>query len=117
MTEPRELTDDEVREQFLRHVWTMIGYWASEPWSNVPEGYSNRQRLEGLAHSILTTIDGSSAGIPAFALAPSPHPEDKEFHRSEGENWWPTAGRSVPHDIGGGLHEHFYNFDPKRAKP
>lgn len=109
----RELTDDEVRALFLQHVWTMIGYWASEDWSNVPEQASPRERLAGLAFSMLVAIDGAGAGLPAFALAPMPHPTDASYARSEGSNWFPSAG-TVAHDIAGGLHEHFHKFDPKR---
>lgn len=109
----KEFTDDEVRERFLRHVWTMIGYWAGENGSNVPKEYDARERLSGLAHSLLCTIDGSSMALPSFALAPMPHPDDKEYKRSAGENWYPSAG-DVEHDIAGGLHELMYKFDPKR---
>jgi hypothetical protein len=36
----------------------------------------------------MVTIDGGSMGCPAMELIPSPHPEDRDFHISEGENWW-----------------------------
>lgn len=108
MTEPRELTTDEVRERFIQHVWGMIHYWEHE--DRQPAA---RDKLSGLAHSLLVAIDGCADGLPAFALAPVPHPDNKEFHRAEGENWFPSAGE-VSHDIGGGLHEILYQHDPQR---
>lgn len=111
----KELTDDEVRERFLRHVWVMIEYWAGENGSNVPKEYDSRKRLSGFAHSLLGAIDGTAMALPSFALAPTPHPDDKEFKRSEGEDWYPSAGE-VDHDIAGGLHEHLYKVDPRAQR-
>lgn len=84
--EPREKTLAEVREEFLAHVRRMAKYWASQPNSTAQE------RCDGLAFSILTAIDGCSAGLPAFSLVPHPHPSDKEYHQSQGENWYPSEG-------------------------
>lgn len=102
MTEPREWTDDEVREKFLAHVRTLISYWAGEGGSNVDPASSRRDALEGLAHSIMCIVDGNTLALPAFVLAPAPHPDDEAFMRSEGENWYPSAS-GTPHDIGGSL--------------
>lgn len=115
MSAPRELTDDEVREQFLDHVWRMVGYWSSEGTSNVPLDLDVRDRLSGLAHSLLVAIDGGAAALPAFALAPMPHPDDEDYQRTSGDNWYPTAGH-VEHDIAGVLHELFHRRDPKTTR-
>jgi hypothetical protein len=98
---PRQLTDDEVREEFLEHVRVMVRYWAKE--SRVTDV---EEKLSGLAHSILSAIDGSAAAIPGFALVPRPHPDDKEYNRKNGENWYPEP--HLEHDIAGSLHELFY---------
>lgn len=103
----REMTDDEVRAAFVRHVWVMVEYWLRE--DREPDV---RGKLAGLAFSILAAIDGSAA-IPGFALAPTPHADDAAFAASEGADWFPSAG-DVPHDIAGGLHEIFHAADPRR---
>jgi len=105
---PRELTDDEVKERFLRHIWTMIDYWAAE--DRAP---SSREKLSGLAHSLLAAIDGCAMALPGFMLAPDPHPDNKAYNRAHGEDWYPRAG-DVKHDIAGGLCERLYGFDPER---
>jgi len=87
-TEPRAHTTEEVRQRFLDHICGMISYWNSEVGSNVPKNYSSRERLEGLVHSILVMLDGGSADMPAFDISPSPHPDDKEFNKEQGCNWY-----------------------------
>lgn len=32
-----------------------------------------------------------SLGLPGFKLVVSVHPEDEEYHRSQGENWFPEG--------------------------
>lgn len=86
--EPRAYTPEEVRQHFLDHICRMISYWNGEDGSNVPKDYSSRERLEGLAHSILVMIDGRSGNMPAFDISPSPHPDDKEYLKKNGENWY-----------------------------
>ena len=56
------------REQFLERVRALVEYWDGQGGS-VPESHTSRQRLEGLAYSILTAIDqGELALIPAGLL-------------------------------------------------
>lgn len=86
---PREYTAEEVRKMFLEYICHMIAYWNSEGNSNVAKNSSSRERLEGLVHSILVMIDGGTGGLPAFDIIPSSHPDAKEFHISQGENWFP----------------------------
>lgn len=99
---PREYTTDEVRELFLDHVRQMVLYWERE---SRPK--TTRERLEGLAHSLLVLLDGGTV-LPGFIVAPRPHKDDKAFCKSDGENWFPEAP-DVPSDIGGCLHELFYH--------
>lgn len=87
-TEPRAYTSEEERKKFLDHICGMISYWNSEGRSNVPKDLSSRERLEGLVHSILVMIDGGSGGMPAFDISPAPHPDDKEFNKKQGCNWY-----------------------------
>lgn len=101
---PREYTTNEVRKQFLELVWTCVDYWGRLP------GKTPRERLEGLAFSMLVILDGAT-DLPGFIVAPCPHPDDKEFHKDEDENWFPENHESsVNCDIAGGLHELFYGI-------
>lgn len=105
---PREWTEDEIRERLLRHVWDMVEYWADRPGKPIEE------RLSGLAFSILAALDGCAMAIPAFIVAPCPHESDKDFNRSNGDNWYPENHKAkVKADIGGSLHELFHKFEPK----
>lgn len=75
-------TEAEVREEFLDHVHALVGYWAELP-DKTP-----KERLDGLAFSILNIFDGTTMQLPAMDIALRPHPSDKEFHRENGEDWY-----------------------------
>jgi hypothetical protein len=95
----RAYTQDEVRDKFLTHVAHLVEFW-----SNLQNGMPYRTRLEGLAHSILASLDGSAAALPGFVVAPAPHPTDCTYCMEQGENWYPEAP-AVECDIAGHLHE------------
>lgn len=97
MKKPRELTPKQVRERFLKHIAAHVEWWATET-----RAHDVRDRLEGLAFSIMTLLDGETL-LPGFCVAPSPHPDDKKYCRSQGEDWYPHA--KSKHDIAGALHE------------
>jgi len=109
--QPREYTQAEARENFLRAVWTSIEYW------NQVDGQTQRERLEGLAFSILVALDGYAGNLPHFMVIPDPHPDDKAFLRKCGENWYPenSVSPSVC-DISGEMHDLFNQFSPHREK-
>lgn len=97
----KEKTINEVRNEFLSHIKTLIDYW-----EKVPNQNSIKDRLSGLAFSILATIDGCSMDLPSFILAPCPHEDDKQFNIEEGNDFYPENHNSnVNCDISGGLHE------------
>ena len=79
MSTPRPYTKDEMRQMFLEHVVNIARYWQTVK-TDDPFG--------GMVHSFMVLLDGGSGDMPAFDVTPSPHPEDEEFHKSEGENWW-----------------------------
>ncbi len=116
----REYTDAEILEQFMRHLWNNIRYWERTPpvpeWG--PESDHLHQRMEGLAFSMLCMLDGVSVGLPGFICAVTTAPEDAEFHRDQGENWYPynddAAFERLKGVLPGALHEVFHNFDPDR---
>jgi hypothetical protein len=95
MRKPRAYTVEEMREMFLDKVRSYRDYWLNE--SRAP---TIERKLDGLCFSILNIFDGTSIGTPAFDLVPSPHPDDKEYHQAEGENWWEPAC------INGDVHMH-----------
>jgi hypothetical protein len=99
----RELTPEEVRERFLRHVNGLVDYW------DKVEKDTTKEKLRGLAFSILGTLDGCSGDIPGFIVVPCPHPDDREWHMERDEDWWPENNEpDVICDIGGSLHELFH---------
>lgn len=105
---PRAYTENEVRNKLLDEIWMLIDYWHNAE-------RSDRERMEGLAFSILSALDGASLGLPKFIVAPDPHPHDKGWNQSEGENYFPENYALPIHcDIAGGLHELFYGRKPKK---
>jgi hypothetical protein len=99
---PREYTTDEAREKFLAHVRALVDWWADESRVTDP-----REKLSGLAFSILSALDGCAGGLPGYIVSPAPHPEDEAYLKAEGQNWYPAAPK-VECDIAGSLHELFY---------
>lgn len=89
---PREKTKVEVQQDFIDRIWYLIEYWEKES-----RAKTSRDKLEGLAHSILNTLDGCSM-LPGFAVIPNPHPDDKQYYIENGEDWYPDNI-----DIGGEL--------------
>lgn len=96
-----EKTTEEIRDEFLAHLAGLVRYW------DRVDGTS-REKLNGLAFSILTTLDGCCDGMPAFIVAPCPHPDDKAFHEADGDDWYPeNEERTLRGEITNGvmLHE------------
>lgn len=100
MMASRAMTEDEVRTTVLQTVAEYVDYWERE--TRVTD---LREKLEGLAFSILVILDGGAGLIPGFKVTPNPHPDDEAYHRKEGTNWWPTDV-----DIAGELHERIHTF-------
>lgn len=79
----RAITKEEARETFLEQIKTIVDYW-----SELEQPKSVKDRCDGVAFSILAMIDGCSVGIPALDISISPHPDDKQYHIDNGENWY-----------------------------
>ena len=98
----REKTVEEVRYEFVDRVGNLVDYWSSQ------EGMSDKDKVEGVAFSILTMLDGCSGSIPGFIVAPLPHEGDTEYNMKNGENYYPQNHNSnVKCDIAGVLHDTF----------
>jgi len=109
--EPTAFTEDEIRAKFLKHVNGLITYWNGEGGSNVDPNRPPREKLEGLAFSILAMLDGSSMDLPGFSVTPCPHESDEQYHKDRGERWFPNDV-----DIAGGLHDLLGHYKPKGKK-
>lgn len=107
---PREYTREEVRERFLGQIRMFVTDQVTRayPQQEPEKRRELRERLEGLAHSILCILDGRT-NLPAFVVAPAPHPGDQADHQAHSENWYPAAPE-VACDIAweANLHELFY---------
>ena len=86
----KTMNEEETTEDFLNHIRGLIDYW-----ENDVEGKTIKERLEGLAFSILVVIDGESMQPPCVLrpLVSSPN----------GDEWL-----DIGHDISGNLHNLFY---------
>ena len=105
---PREMTANEVRDAFMGHVRSLIDYWSDLPDDACKDRDPKSWRVSGVVHSVLALLDGASV-LPGFIVAPSPHPDDRQFHIDEGENWYPENRHAdVKADIAGGVHELLY---------
>lgn len=99
----KEKSTEEVREEFLNHIRCLVNEWASV------ENKSTKEKLNGLAFSILAMLDGESADLPSFIVAPLPHEDDKQFSIKHGEDYYPENHNSnINCDIAGILHDLFY---------
>jgi hypothetical protein len=85
MSELRVFTKEEVLNDFMDGIRSLVDYWSSEDYV---KDRDQRYRLQGLAHSILTLIDGLSSDNPGFNLVVNVHPEDKEYNIKRGENYY-----------------------------
>lgn len=105
-----EMTVEEIRRQFIEMVLADIDYWDRQAKVD-----TQRERLEGLACSLLVILDGDSAGLPAFVVAPDPHPSDRAYSQETDQDWFPEVGAARPAcDIAGRLHELLYEVQRER---
>lgn len=101
----REYKTEEIREQFLDHIRGMVNYW-----DNVSKE-TTKEKLSGLAFSILVALDGEAGDLPGFIVAPLPNPNDKQYLINEDEDYYPENHEledKIKGDISGCLHEMFY---------
>jgi len=102
----RPYTSEEMRDRLLDAIWDAVDVWASYGDKTV------RQKLEGVAFSICSALDGCRVNLSAFKIAPAPHPDDKAFCIREGMNWTPDDGQDI-----GPLHDYFHKRGRSRGVP
>ncbi len=89
-----ELTVEQAGQLFLQHTAGLVEYWLNESKTT-----DVKDKMTGLAFSILSTIDGSNVVIPGFKLIPNIAEEDgRDFMGTI----WPDA------DIAGSLHDRWH---------
>ena len=77
----RAKTSEEMRDMLLAHFRNLTYYWSHQE-------MSDKEKLDGLLHSILVALDGHAGGFPcSLDLVCRPHPDDKQFYIDEGEDW------------------------------
>ena len=98
---PRAYSEEEVINIMFMHIKQLVKYWATvEGFNGKPK--SVEDRLDGLAFSILVMLDGGSMVFPGAIIKVNGHPSDKDFHISQGENWF-----EIGMEIATQLHEHY----------
>ncbi|MFE4571359.1 hypothetical protein [Paenibacillus chitinolyticus] len=108
----REKVADEIVAELIEHIRGQICLWESMDISSL-------DKLNGLAFSILVALDGDADGVPGFIVAPRPHPDDKQFNKDRGINYYPEnhqLDEEIKADIGGILHEHLYKVRKEDVK-
>ena len=98
----KEYTTEEVREKFLRKVNGIVKFW------HEVKDRTELEKLDGVAFSIMSTLDGCAIDLPMFIVAPAPHETDKEFHQEDGSDWYPESHEvenEINGNISGCLHE------------
>ncbi len=106
-------TIEEVRIEFLEKLNGLI-----RAWDTMEGKYTQAERMEGLVHSILATLDGCTL-LPAFQVVISPHRADRAYHQGRGERWYPVIeGVTLDGDIRAGvmLHEEWGSFRMQKAE-
>jgi hypothetical protein len=96
---PRAYTPEEARDLLLEVFTASATYWA-----NLPDK-TPKERCDGVVFSVLVALDGCSMDLPAFDLIVSSHPDDPEYHKALGENWFEPEQR-----LSFALHEHLHRF-------
>lgn len=96
---PRAYTAEEVRAKLFAQVNALVGWWANE--QRAPTA---REKLEGLAFSIFSTLDGATLELPPMDLVLRPHPDDQNYCVERRENWY-EDGMAINSDVQ--LHEEY----------
>lgn len=95
----KAITSEELQQRLLYHFRSLAKYWAKQH----PD--SAEDACNGMAFSVLTFLDGCTGDMPSVELIARPHPDDKQYHIDNGEDWI-EDGTVI--NTGGYLHELYY---------
>jgi hypothetical protein len=95
-----ELDLDECKKRMLERFKIIVKYWVNEG------GMSVEEKVRGAVFSVLAELDGESSDLPAFIVAPRPHPDAMQYRKNKGKDWWPETP-DVETDLAGNLHHQF----------
>jgi hypothetical protein len=109
---------EEVREDFLERVWQIIDLFEKDKpsVSDEKDEYTTRDRMERVAFSILSMLDGGSGtDLPSFLVIPNVSKEDNKWYKEHHEcTYSRIKEKHVKCDIAGGLHELFHKVGKER---
>lgn len=98
MSDPRPYTPEEMRNEFIKIVQTIVNYWAYKACCE-----NDLAKCRGVAFSILSLLDGNNVYFPGTEITIRPHPQDAEYNKKMGNNWV-EDGTILPQP----LHEFYY---------
>lgn len=115
--QPREYTAKECQRMLFEHLVMTIFEWSKStiPSSTLKPGDETIAKMENLVFSIFCIFDGVSSGSPPWLLVPDSSPENQDFAKDTGDNWWPCneeAAGLVDGEISCGdmLHDQWFEF-------
>ena len=77
----KEITKEEARKNFLRHISGIVDHWAGQ------SDQTDKEKCDGVAFSILVMLDGESM-LPSYTVIPNGNPTDTEYYRGQEENYY-----------------------------
>lgn len=93
----REKLPDEVRDELIRTMRHRIRHSLTYSDPN-----DKAAQTDAALHAVLCIFDGVT-GLPAFDLVVKPHPDDKEYNETLGQDWYPSGvvinGNQYLHDL------------------
>lgn len=76
-----EITKEEARDNFLNSAKAIAFYWSNAD-------VTKREACDGVVFSLMNIFDGTSGSFPcAIDLILRPHPDDKQYHIDEEEDY------------------------------
>ena len=75
------INKDDLKIMFMDAIRSYIDYWDRQD-------ASSKDKLEGIAFGVLNIIDGTSSTFPcSIDLVLRPHPDDKQYHIENGDDY------------------------------
>lgn len=78
----RAYTEEEVLDEFIGQLRGIAKYWSKV------EDRTELEKIEGAIFSVLSSIDGVGYPFISMDLVLRPHPEDKDYHVENEDNYY-----------------------------